>query len=351
MAAPGLVRRCAWVLTACLLTLATASSETQRAPPRAPSGVTGFHRGVNILGYDRYWDDPRRASFTVRDFVEIRRAGFDFVRVNLFIFPHLDPSGKIDEDWLKRLDWVVGTAGRNGLGVILDEHDSGECAKDSLLCMVKLRRVWQQLALRYAQEPRSVAFELLNEPGGKIDADAWNRMVAELLRTIRASNPLRPVVVDSLGVRKMGPGDVPPLPADDRNIVLTFHYYSPYRFTHQGAKFGKVRDVHGVTWGDSADRQTLHKDFDRFARLAAAVQRPMLLGEYGVYDKSGTPVEQRAAWVGAVACEAERHNFSWSYWQFQGDFALWDEAADAWVQPIKDALLPPKGANSVDRRC
>jgi endoglucanase len=162
---------------------------------------------------------------------------------------------------------------------------------------------------------------------------------------------VRPVVVDSLGLLKMRPGEIPPLPADDRNIVVTFHYYSPYRFTHQGATFSKIRDVHGVTWGDSADRQTLHEDFDRFARLAAAAQRPMLLGEFGAYDKSGTPVELRAAWVGAVACEAERHNFSWSYWQFRGDFALWDQAADAWVQPIKEALLPPRGANSIDRRC
>src|SRR5947209_17203308 len=203
VAAAGLVRRWAGLLMAALLTLATTTSETHRADARAPSGVTDFHRGVNILGYDRYWEDPLRASFRGRHFVEIRRAGFDFVRVNLFVFRHLDRSGRIDEEWLKRLDWAIARARRSGLGVILDEHDSGECAKDAALCLARLTGVWQQLSLRYADQPRSVAFELLNEPGGSIDAPAWNRMVAQLLTIVRATNPVRPVVVDSLGLRKM----------------------------------------------------------------------------------------------------------------------------------------------------
>lgn len=348
MIAAGLVRRSAAVLMVALLTLATSTSQTHRADARAPSGVTEFHRGVNILGYDRYWDDPAHASFTTRHFVEIRRAGFDFVRVNLFVFRHLDDSGRIDENWLKRLDWVVATARHSGLGVLMDEHDSGECAKDATLCLAKLSRVWQQLSLRYADQPRSVAFELLNEPGGKIDAPGWNRMVAQLLTIIRASNPVRPVVVYSLGMHL---GEASPIPPNDRNIILTFHYYSPYRFTHQGAKFSEFRDVHGLIWGTPADREAIHEGFDRLARIAAELQRPMLLGEFGVYDKSGIPLAMRAQWVAAVACEAERHNFSWAYWQFEHDFALWDERADTWVEPIKDALLPRLPLNRPDPRC
>jgi endoglucanase len=65
-----------------------------------------------------------------------------------------------------------------------------------------------------------------------------------------------------------------------------------------------------------------------------------LLGEFGAYDKSGTPVDLRVAYVGAVRSEAERHSFGFAYWQFEGDFVVWDMANQRWVEPIRRALLP-----------
>lgn len=339
------------IWAAALLALATASADMPRAAPVAPSGVTDFRRGVNILGYDPYWQDPRRRLFEPRQFTDIRRAGFDFVRVNLFVFRHMDDRGAIDRAWLRRLDRVIRTATGAGLGVILDEHDSGDCAKSAPICLDKLTAVWMQLGTRYAREPRSVAFELLNEPKGDIDAAAWHNMVPRLLATIRTTNPTRPVIVDAMGMLKPMSGELPPLPPGDRNILLTFHYYDPYRFTHQGAKFSKIKELRGVTWGNSADRRALRERFDSIAQAAATLHRPMLLGEFGVYDKSGTPMPLRAAWTAAVACEAERHNFAWSYWQFSGDFALWNEAEGTWVEPIKLALLPGWKGAATGGRC
>ena len=40
-----------------------------------------------------------------------------------------------------------------------------------------------------------VAFEILNEPGGAMDAAAWNRIFARQLAVVRRLNPTRPVVV------------------------------------------------------------------------------------------------------------------------------------------------------------
>jgi endoglucanase len=47
----------------------------------------------------------------------------------------------------------------------------------------------------------------------------------------------------------------------------------------------------------------------------------------------------RAQYDGSVACQSERHGFGWAYWQFDSDFILWDMDRDAWVGPIKDALI------------
>jgi endoglucanase len=75
--------------------------------------------------------------------------------------------------------------------------------------------------------------------------------------------------------------------------------------------------------------------------LGQGDKRPILLGEFGAYDKSGTPEDMRVAYTSAIAREAERHGFAWGYWQFDSDFIAWDMKKDGWVEPIKDALLPP----------
>ena len=51
-------------------------------------------------------------------------------------------------------------------------------------------------------------------------------------------------------------------------------------------------------------------------------------------------MDLRVAWTTAVRSEAERHGFGWAYWQFEGDFVVWDMPNQRWVEPIRKALLP-----------
>lgn len=89
---------------------AIVGANAAQAAPRAPA----FHRGVNVLDYDPFWKEGGEPRFKAKHFTEIRRAGFDFVRVNLFAFGHMDARDRIDPKWLKKLDWVVSEAGRQG---------------------------------------------------------------------------------------------------------------------------------------------------------------------------------------------------------------------------------------------
>ena len=99
-------------------------------------------------------------------------------------------------------------------------------------------------------------------------------------------------------------------------------------------------NLHGNTWGSDQDRAALRADFDKVSAWSAANHRPILLGEFGAYDKSGTPLDLRAAYIGAARSEAERHGFGWAYWQFEGDFIVWDMESQRWIEPIRKALLP-----------
>jgi endoglucanase len=328
-------KRLAAAALALLLPLATpAAAATSAAAPI-------LHRGVNILGYDPIWKDPAKARFQKRHFSEIRRGGFDFVRVNLQAFRHMDAQNRLSPAFLARLDWVVREASAAGLAVILDEHDFEPCSADPAMCRVRLGAFWSQIAPRYRRAPRSVLFELLNEPHAKLDAAGWNALLKEMLAIVRRTNPTRTIVVGPTQWNSLSELHTLALPAEDRNILVTFHYYEPFRFTHQGASWAKLADVHGVGWGSAEDRARLDRDLDAVAAWSHESGRPVLLGEFGTYDRSGTPMPLRAAYTAAVARGAERRGLGWAYWQFDSDFIVWDMKSDAWVAPIKDALIPP----------
>ena len=312
----------------------------------APTTVTlhasdqPFKRGVNVLGYDPYWTNVSKRRFQWRHFAEIRKAGFDFVRLNLQAFRHMDPQNRLDPKWLAKLDDVVREAQKAGLGIIIDEHDFDLCSDDLTVCRAKLPAFWRQVAPRFAKASRGVAFELLNEPHAKLDAANWNALFVELLGIVRQTNPTRIVVVGPTSWNSFKELPSLKLPADP-NLLVTYHYYQPFHFTHQGASWaGDVKNLHGITWGTPADRAAIKADFDEVAAWSRANDRPVLLGEFGAYDKSGTPLAMRVDWTGTIRGEAERHGFGWSYWQFDGDFIVWDMQRQQWAEPIRKALLP-----------
>jgi endoglucanase len=335
-------RLCTFVL--CLfasLAAAPALAAAQPAPPVLTQANQPFHRGVNVLGYDPYWTDATKRRFEWRHFAEIKKGGFDFVRVVLQAFKHMDAKDQLDPVWLAKLDDVVREAQKAGLGVIIDEHDFNPCSEDLNVCRTRLTAFWQQVAPRYASQPRGVAFEILNEPHEKLNGEPWNALFAEQLALVRQTNPTRIIVVGPTHWNSLN--DLPEfkLP-NDPNLLVTFHYYEPFHFTHQGATWAgdEVKKLKGVTWGSEQDRAALRSDFDKVAAWSAANKRPILLGEFGAYDNSGTPLELRVAYIGAVRSEAERHGFGWAYWQFDSDFIVWDMKTQKWIEPIRKALIP-----------
>ena len=308
------------------------------APAQAQEATPVLKRGINIVGYDPIWTNPAQARFQPRHMQAIKDGGFDHVRMNLQAFAHMDKDGQLSPAWLKTLDTLVDAGLKAGLQVILDEHNFEDCSKDLPGCRLKLTAFWRQISLHYKDAPAGVIFEILNEPNGAMN-EAWNDVLAENLAIIRASNPTRRVVIGPRMWNSMGELDKLKLPADDRNIVVTFHYYTPMEFTHQGASWTpEFVNLSGVTWGTGFERDRLKKDFAQVAAWAERNKRPILLGEFGALEKAGTA--QRVVWTDAVARTAEAQGFGWSYWQFDSDFVAWDMSQDGWVKSIHGALIP-----------
>jgi endoglucanase len=298
-------------------------------------------RGVNVLGYDPIWANFSKGRFQQAYFRKIHDAGFNTIRVNLQAFQYMTPDNTLPDSWFRMLDWVVANATSEGLQVILDEHDFGFCGDTSFVeCKPKLLAFWRQVAPRYQETPASVTFELLNEPHGLISNQDWNSLFVELLAVVRTTNPTRNVIIGPGGWNSRDALKDLALPGNDGHIIVTFHYYDPLTFTHQGAPWAgeSIRAGHDIAWGSTADQLTVERDFDGVAQWSEEHHRPILLGEFGAYDKA--PIESRVRWDSSIRKIAEDRGFSWAYWQFDSDFIVYDVKTNQWNEPILKALIP-----------
>lgn len=168
--------------------LATANSALA-AEGQANGMAATLGRGVNVLGYDPIWKDPAKARFKPRYYKMLHDSGFQTIRVNLHAFAFMNDAGKLDRPWLETLDTVIDRATAAGLNVILDEHDYRFCQNDVAGCRTRLLAFWDEIGTRYRDRPKSVFFEILNEPHGALTPELWNGLLSEALAVVARPIP------------------------------------------------------------------------------------------------------------------------------------------------------------------
>jgi endoglucanase len=299
-------------------------------------------RGINL---GNALEAPNEGEWGVRlkaeYFKTIKDAGFDTVRLPVRWSAHAGAAAPylIDPTFATRVDWAIEQALANRLNIIVNVHHYGETDSDPDRHLPRLAGLWEQIAPRYRDRPASVVFELLNEPHDKLTAAKWNAAVPRLLAVVRKTNPERTVIVGPAQWNSIGLLDKLELPADDRHLIVTVHFYDPFQFTHQGASWVKGSDKwKGSKWsGSSAEEEAIRKPLERAAAWAKAHDRPIFLGEFGAFEAAD--LESRARWTRYVAREAERLGFSWAYWEFCSGFGAYDPRTDTWRDPLKAALV------------
>jgi len=327
-----------WGLTVSLLS--GALMHTAKADAFSQNQRLG--RGVNILGYDPIWRSRDQARFKAEYFQKLKTAGFSSVRINLHPFRYMDATNNwtLRSSWFEVVDWAVSEAQKHQLAVILDLHEfnalgsnPGGDNKEKFLAF------WRQMAEHYRSAPDSVFFEVLNEPSQKLTPELWNEYFAEALALIRKANPTRTVIVGPGHWNGISHLEELKLPEQDRDLIVTVHFYEPFVFTHQGASWTDRKDKLGYDWkGSDEEVAAVNSAFGKADVWAKVNKRPILLGEFGAYEPG--PMDSRTRWTAAVARAAEARGWSWAYWQFDSNFILYDVQRDAWVEPIRNALIP-----------
>jgi endoglucanase len=330
-------RYLAWIL------LVAAVAQIARAEDDAFQANKRLGRGINL---GNALDAPTEGSWglTLKEefFAEIKKAGFNSVRIPIRWATHTGPAPeyKIDPAYFDRVDWAIDQALSRGLVAVINVHHDDDLYKNPAMNQARLEATWRQIARRYRGRPDQLIFELLNEPNGSLTDEKWQEMFPKLLAIVRETNPARIVIigpghwnnVDSLKNLK--------LPEDDRRLIATFHYYSPFHFTHQGAEWVEGSQAwKGEKWSGTPEQiEALQKDFETAVKWSQANNRPIYLGEFGAY--SGADLISRAIWTEAVARHAEKLGFSWAYWEFASGFGAYDKEAQRWNASLKNALVP-----------
>ena len=277
-------------------------------------------------------------------FAEIAAAGFDAIRLPVRWSSHAANTAPytIDVAFFARVDWALEQALSRGLLVVLDFHHYVEIFDNPAAHKARFLASWQQVAERYKNYSADLLFEVLNEPHDQLTADLWNEYLAEAIAVIRQSNPGRTLILGAAEWGGLGGLVKLKLPEDDHNIIATFHYYNPFRFTHQGAGWVDGSDEWlGTKWtGTSSQQQAIDQDFQQVRNWALNNHRPIYLGEFGVYERAD--MDSRKWWTMYVVLTALRNDFSFAYWEFISGFGAFDRQSNDWHKPLLDALMVGK---------
>ena len=274
-------------------------------------------------------------------FDAVAKAGFDSVRIPIKWSAHAAAGAPftIDAKFFERIDWAIEQALSRKLAVVVNVHHYGEMDSDPQRHLPRLVGLWKQIADRYRNRSERVYFELLNEPHDKLTDQLWNEMIPKLLAAVRETNPRRAIIIGPGRWNNLHSLAKLELPEEDRRLIVTFHYYEPYRFTHQGAPWAQgSAQWKGTTWtGTDEQVAAVRKDFDKAAAWGKEHNRPLYLGEFGAFDAAD--LESRARWTSAIVREAGERGISTCYWEFGAGFGAFDRQAGKWREPLRAALI------------
>lgn len=302
-----------------------------------------MHRGINI---GNALEAPNEGDWGViiKDeyFRIIKEAGFDTVRIPIRWSNHAEttPPYKIDENFFKRVDWVVNKSLEQGLITIINIHHYNEIMEKPEEHKERFLALWKQISEHYKNYPDTLYFELLNEPNGKLTGDIWNEFIKEAVSIIRKTNPSRKIVIGPANWNSVYKLKELKIPEGDKNIIVTFHFYTPFEFTHQGAEWVSPSPPVGKKWiGTEAEQKQITNELDIATRWAAEHNVSLFMGEFGAYSKAD--MASRVRWTYFVAREAEKRNISWAYWEFCSGFGVYDPIKNEWRKDLLNALIPP----------
>lgn len=331
-------------------------------------------RGVNIshwLSQSSDRGEVRAKKFTRDDVKFIAEAGFDHIRIPIDEEQMFDEALNPEPEAFKLLHSALGWCEEFGLRAVVDLHilrthyfnADVKPLFTELKAQEQFYDCWRKISAELNKYPHSmVAYELMNEPVAD-DPEQWNVIVNKCLETVRELEPNRTIIIGANRWQAYDQVKNLRVPADDENIIISFHFYNPFALTHYRAswtdqsdnplkvtypgylasadevatlspelksKYGNLAEQGGYN-----DISTLEAQIKQAYDAAAAMGRKAYLGEFGVII--GADEQSAIRWYQDVVAICEKYGIGYTTWDYKGGFGIirngqpWQEKIDALI--------------------
>lgn len=319
-----------------------------------------LHRGINIshwLSQSGDRGEKRATKFTREDVKFLAESGYDHLRIPIDEEQMFDEQLNPEQEAFSLLHNAIGWCKEFDLKVVVDlhilrsHHFNAESKPlfTEQAAQEQFYDCWRKISAELKKYPRSlVAYELMNEPVAD-DPEQWNTIVNNYLEVVRKLEPKRTIIIGSNRWQAYDQVKNLRVPEQDKNIIISFHFYNPFPLTHYRASWTeqkenpldvyypgyivKKEDVEKLSpelqkrWGWLArsynDINTLEKQILQALDAATAMGRKLYLGEFGCLRGAGE--ENRLRWFRDVVSLCDKYGIAYASWDYKGAFGIIDK--------------------------
>ena len=317
-----------------------------------------INRGTNIahwLSQSEKRGKERINFFTESDIKRIAAMGCDHIRIPIDEEQMWDEAGNRHDEAFQLLENGIEWSISNNLKVIVDlhilrSHHFNEKEKPLWTDekeQEKFFDLWRDLSSSLKDFPNHmVAYELMNEAVAD-DHEDWNKLLQKAFTAIREIEPERVIVIGSNRWQSVETFDALKVPKNDKNIILSFHFYKPFLFSHYKAPWTELKNFKGPVsypgvilkqkefrklsnedkitaknWvGKNFDATVLENYLKQPLRKAKDLGLPLYCGEFGIYQTA--PKKDKLAWYKDLISILEKHKIGYANWNYKsGGFGL-----------------------------
>lgn len=349
---------CIIVLLACL------NAETLTSVKGEELKSFEIRRGVNLshwLSQDFGWE-PKYTYIKESDIKFIADIGYDHVRLPIDEHEMWDENGVPIKEAFDHMTACLDWCAKYNLRAIVDLHivrahhfnadnDGGSNTlwtdPDAQENLVSL---WVKLSGVLNKYPNNmVAYEILNEAVAP-EHDDWNKLMNKAVTAIRKLEPERVLVIGPNMWQIASNLKYLKLPEGDKNIILSFHTYTPMAFTHYKADWTPIKKYKGPVHypgqiitdenyekyidttdlalvaltadaRDFFDKQRLIEVFKEGLEFAKSKNLQLYCGEFGCFP--AVDRKDRLAFYTDMIAALEENNIAWCNWEYKGDFGIY----------------------------
>jgi endoglucanase len=367
-----LVILCAIIFSSC--------NQTANFKAKNPSGFF-IQRGVNLshwLSQDFGWE-PKYQYIKEDDIKFISSIGYDHVRIPIDEKEMWDSTGGSNKEAFQNLTNCLEWCKKYKLQAIVDMHvlkshhfnAGNEGIKNTLWTDSTAQNhfidLWNYLSGVLRNYPNDMlAYEILNEAVSPTHDD-WNTLLNKVVSAIRKLEPERVIVIGA-NMWQIAPNlKYLKLPENDKNIILSFHTYSPILFTHHLADWVVFKNYTGpvhypgriiseedfkknykvtipeadylfTECTDTFNKQRLFEVFKSGLEFAKSKNLQLYCGEFGCLPTVDR--KDRLQYYADMISDLEENDIAWCNWEYKGDFGIYffDREKRKSLQPDKELI-------------